>query len=165
MANSKLSPRMIAAVSGAAIAATAVTGAVMYNLNADRARDNQIAYAQGAVLLPDAPPSLTPVPNNAMTLEYNGNAASTDGTNFICYIANAADNEYDMYVDIYSDAGLKNEIYLSGLFAPGTGLQEITLNEPLESGSHTVYVAFTQVEDDHSTIHNQVVVTMQLDVA
>lgn len=165
MANVTLSSRTIAVVSGVALTAAVVAGAAIYNLNANRPKDNQMAYAKGAVLLEEVMASLTPTPANAMALEYNGSAHSEDGKTFFCYIANAQENQYDMYIDVYSDATLENEIYLSGLFSPGTGLQEVTLDEPLESGAHTVYVAFTQVEDDRSTIHNQVVVTMQFEVA
>lgn len=99
-----------------------------------------------------------------MALEYSNDASSTDGKKFACYIANAQANSYDMYINIYADQALKDEIFLSGLVPPGKAFQEIELKKALPAGTHRVYVAFTQVEDDHATIHGQVMVTMDFTV-
>lgn len=96
-------------------------------------------------------------------LQYKNDAISHDGgTTFSCYIANAETNKYDMFIDIYSDAALTDEVFLSELMRPGTAFEEITLSHPLEEGENLVYVAFTQVEDvdGEQTIHAQVVATM-----
>lgn len=96
-----------------------------------------------------------------VALEYKGSASSTDGKVFSCYIANSNLNSYDMYIDVYGDAELTDHLFLSGLIRPGTAFDSIELEHPLEPGKHTVYCAFTQVEEDLETIHAQVLVTME----
>jgi hypothetical protein len=100
----------------------------------------------------------------SMMLEYEGDAYSSDGENFTGYLANAAENSYDMYFDMYADSGLKDEIFLSGLVPPGKALESFKLNRRMIAGDHTVYMAFTTVEDDHATIRSQIIVTMNLHV-
>ena len=100
----------------------------------------------------------------SMMLEYEGDAYSSDGENFTGYLANAAENSYDMYFDMYADSGLKDEIFLSGLVPPGKALEKFKTTRKLEKGDHTVYMAFTTVEDDHATSHSQIMVTMTLHV-
>lgn len=86
-----------------------------------------------------------------ISLKYKNNAYSTDGVNFECSITNSASNLYDMYLTIFADAELTDQIYLSGLVPPGSGFDHITLDRALETGDHTVYVALTQVETDEET--------------
>lgn len=100
-----------------------------------------------------------------VALEYKNDAKSTDGENFSCYIANSVDNKYDMYIQIFADQELTDQLLLTGLIRPGSALDNITLDHSLDSGSHRVYVAFTQVEEDLETIHAQVLVTMDFTVA
>lgn len=102
-----------------------------------------------------------------IALEYQNEATSTDGVNFDCYIANSAQNEHDMYIDVYADDRLTDEIFLSELLRPGTAFEHIKLNKALDKGSHTVYVAFTQVGDvdGEQTILGQVMVTMDFTVS
>lgn len=134
---------------------------VLANRKPEAPEAEKIGYSESVVVLDNNKPvDLTPP--EAISLEYKGQAVSTDGKTFQCHIVNAAKNQYDMYIDIYSDAALTDEIFLSELFRPGTGFEEITLNRTLEKGVHTVYLVFTQVEDDHSTIHNQTAVTYNL---
>ncbi len=123
--------------------------------------EDQLGYTDGAVILnQDGPYEVTPP--DEITLEYNGSARSKDGQNFECLIANARENTFDMYIGIYSDAALSDELYLSKLFRPGTGFENITLNRALEKGTHTCYLVLTQVEKDRNTIHNQIVVTINM---
>lgn len=100
-----------------------------------------------------------------VALEYKNGVFSEDGTNFTCYIANAAANTYDMFIAIYGDSELTDELFVSGLLRPGQAFSTLALEKPLESGEHRVYVAFTQVEEDLETIHAQVLVTMDFTVA
>ena len=100
-----------------------------------------------------------------VTLEYKNDARSTDGENFSCYIANAAENRYDMYLQIFADSELTDQLLLTGLIRPGSAFDNISLEHPLDPGTHRVYVAFTQVEEDLETIHAQVMVTMDFTVA
>ena len=132
----------------------------------------KIGYAEGVTVVDD-PDALqkavdemyAKAAEGTMALEYQNEANSEDGKNFSCYIANAAANSYDMYIDIYADQALTDEIYLSGLVRPGSAFREITLEDTLDPGTHRVYVAFTQVEEDLATIHGQVMVTMDFIVA
>lgn len=99
--------------------------------------------------------------NGMVALEYQNDAYSSDGKTFSCYIANAAANLYDMFLAIYADESLTDQVFLSELVPPGSGFEEITLDRALDRGDHTVYVAVTQVETDEETgeqvMKNQVV--------
>lgn len=103
-----------------------------------------------------------------IALRYKNNAYSDNGTDFECYILNSATNAYDMFLTIYADAELTDQIFLSGLVPPGSGFENITLSHALDPGTHTVYVALTQVADDEETgeqvIKHQVVHTMDFHV-
>lgn len=129
-------------------------------------------YAQGVTVVDDES-SLQAVVDkmfedaeSEMVASYKGQAVSEDGKTFSCYIANSEYNEYDMFIALYTDLNDENAdpIYLSGLMRPGEAFREIILDEALDKGSHTVNLVFTQVEDDHSTIHGQSIVTIEMDV-
>lgn len=98
-------------------------------------------------------------------LEYQNGASSKDGKTFNCYIANPASAAYDIFINIYADAEFSDQLYLSGLIPPGKAIRELNLEKQLDPGTHTVYVVYTQVEDDHETIHQQVTVTMDFSVS
>ena len=96
-------------------------------------------------------------------LKYINDAHSTDGINFDCLIANSEGNIHDVYFQIFADAEMKDEIFLSGLVPPGSGFESITLEHALDPGQTTVYVAVTLVDTSESgaqTIINQVIHTM-----
>lgn len=97
-------------------------------------------------------------------LEYDADAYSSDGENFTCYLANATENSYDMYFDMYADSAFTDEIFLSGLVPPGKALNQFKATRKLDKGDHEVYMAFTTVEDDHTTARSQILVTMNLHV-
>lgn len=104
-----------------------------------------------------------------VALEYQNEAFSEDGTTFSCYIANSSANLYDMFLTIYADVELTDQVFLSGLVPPGSGFEEITLDHALDTGDHTVYVAVTQVDTDEETgeqaIKNQVMHTIVFHVS
>ncbi|MDE6936141.1 MAG: hypothetical protein K2P26_11070 [Oscillospiraceae bacterium] len=103
-----------------------------------------------------------------VALRYKNNAFSTNGTDFECFIANSSANIFDMFLTIYADEQLTDQIFLSGLVPPGSGFESVTLDRALDPGDHTVYVAVTQVADDEETgqqvIKNQVIHTMDFHV-
>lgn len=103
-----------------------------------------------------------------IALEYDNNAYSTNGSDFRCYIVNSALNAYDMFLAVYTDAGLTDQVFLSELVPPGSGFENITLNRALEVGDHQLYVALTQVkiseESGEQVLHNQVLHTMDFHV-
>jgi hypothetical protein len=137
--------------------------------------DNQtplIGYQEGLTVVddPDALQSAVKqmqedAADPGIPLNYNNVATSEDGKTFECYIANPADDRYDMYIQIFSDPEFKNQLYLSGLIPPGNAMTSLTTEKALPAGSNTVYVAFSQVEEDHATIHGQIIVTMEFVVA
>lgn len=104
--------------------------------------------------------------NNMVALEYQNDAFSTDGKTFSCHIVNSAANLYDMFLTIYADGALTDQVFLSQLVPPGSGFKEITLSRALDPGDHTVYVAVTQVtdEDGEQVIKNQVMHTIEFHV-
>ena len=131
----------------------------------------KIGYAEGVTAVED-PDALQKAVDEmyeqakqpGVALEYKNGASSSDGINFSCYIANSLSNSYDMYIQIFADAELIDQLLLTGLLRPGTAFDSITLEHPLDPGTHRVYVAFTQVEEDLATIHAQVMVTMDFTV-
>jgi hypothetical protein len=106
--------------------------------------------------------------NGNVALLYKDNAYSSDGENFECYIVNSTANAYDMYLTIYADPEMTDELFLSKLVPPGSGFETITLEHPLETGDHVVYVVITQIDTDEETgaqtVKNQVVHTMDFHV-
>lgn len=101
-------------------------------------------------------------------LQYRNDAFSENGIDFGCYIVNSDSNIFDMFLTIYADQGLTDQIFLSGLVPPGSGFENITLEHELEPGDHTVYVVLTQVDTDEETgkqvIKNQISHTMDFHV-
>ena len=97
-----------------------------------------------------------------IALEYKHEAFSDDGVNFACYIANSLDNLYDMFIAIYGNAEMTDELFLSKLIRPGQAFEQVTLNRALEVGEHQVFVVFTQVTevDGEQSICGQRAVTM-----
>jgi hypothetical protein len=98
-----------------------------------------------------------------MALEMQTEAISSDGTEFSCYIANAINNEYDMFVVIYLD-DTQEEIYRSGLIPLGSRLESFKSSKKLEPGTYVATIVYNQVEDDHATIHAQVNIGLNLNV-
>ena len=100
------------------------------------------------------------VEEGAIALKYKQKAYSSDGKTFSCSIANSDRNTYDMFIGIYSDATLTEQLFLSGLIRPGEKFESLTLDKTLEPGTHSLVVAFTQVEADLQTMHSQTFVTV-----
>lgn len=99
-----------------------------------------------------------------MALRYQKTAVSSDGVNFKCEIGNSAANNYDMYINIYKDPELTEQILLTGLIPPGSGITEFQSEIPLETGTYSATLVLTQVEEDHSTFHAQLMVVLDLTV-
>ncbi len=162
---------VVAAVIVAVVIVAAIAAVVWFTRGSD---DGKIGYATEATVMLDQD-SLQAAMDKAMenakdgniSLLYKNNAYSEDGVNFNCYIVNSAQNSYDMFIAIFADAALEDQLFLSGLVRPGEGFESIELDRTLELGDHIVYVALTQVkdnEDGEQVIHNQVVHTMDFHV-
>jgi opacity protein-like surface antigen len=102
--------------------------------------------------------------NDRVALSYKNSAYSSDGINFECYIANT--NLDDLFVAIYADMELTDELYLSQLLRTGQAFETITLNRKLDPGVHRVYVVHCLVteEDGEQMITGQATVTMDFHV-
>lgn len=95
-------------------------------------------------------------------LHFSTTARSSDGVNFKCVLGNPDGAQYDIYFDIYADEDCTEQIYLSGLIAPGTQLEGFTSSKTFPQGTQDVVLVVTQVEDDHSTLHLQTRVVLTL---
>ena len=95
-------------------------------------------------------------------VHYSNNARSEDGTHFTCFIENPTRNGLDMYLNIYKDEDMTEQILLTGLIPPGSGIEEFESEIPLEPGEYKSVLVMTLVEDDHSTLHGQTKVFLNL---
>jgi len=104
------------------------------------------------------------VETGEIALEYQNIAFSENGTNFSCYLANSEKNTEDMFIALYKDASYAERIYLSGLLAPGTVIENFTSEMDFAPGVHEIVAVFTTVADDHQTMTGQISVAIKLDV-
>ena len=131
----------------------------------------ELGYAEGATVVRDENAlqnaldyMAAKVAKGSMILEYEADLYSVNGKDFKCYLANAPENTYDMYFDMYNGNDIKEQFYLSGLLKPGQALDKIELKTDLPDGDHDAVLFFTTVEDDHKTLHSQISVTVTLHV-
>ncbi len=97
-------------------------------------------------------------------LHFSTTAVSEDGVNFKCVLGNPDGAQYDIYFDIYTNAECTEQIYLSGLVAPGSQLESFKSSKSFPKGTHDVVLVVTQVEEDHKTLHLQTKVALTLSV-
>jgi len=141
---------------------------VLTNQNSDTAEPVQAAsgqptlsYATGLTVIDeDTMKSAVEEAINKMgqiAVSYQGQATSSNGKDFSCYIANSQANEYDMYIGIYEGDVDENAepLFLSGLMRPGEAFESITLDRPLDPGTHECTLSMTLVADDHQTLKGQ----------
>lgn len=135
----------------------------------------QIGYAEAAIIVDDAEALRQAVEEAqerakqpGVAIHYKPTAYSENGIDFTCDIGNPATSAYDEFITIYGDEAYNDELYVSQLLRPGYTLDSITLNHELNPGSHTVYLAFTQVEtkeDGKQAIKGQAYINMEFIVA
>lgn len=130
-------------------------------------RDGGIAYDASAVAtdeesLQKAVDELVEkAKEGSMALEMKPEAIGEDGETFECMLANSVKNKYDMYMTLYLD-DTQEEIYRSGLIPVGKKIDSFKINKKLDKGTYVCTLVYNQVEDDHSTIHAQVNVGLNL---
>lgn len=95
-------------------------------------------------------------------LHFATSAISEDGENYKCVLGNPNGAKYDIYFDMYADAEMTEQIYLSGLVPPGSQLEGFKTNTKFPQGSTDVVLVITQVEDDHKTLHSQTSIYLTL---
>lgn len=100
--------------------------------------------------------------NSSIGLVFNNYAISDDGVNFKCYIGNAEGNTKDMYFNIYKDTSFSEQILLTGLIPPGSGIDTFESEIDLDPGTYEAVLVLTQVDDDHSTLLAQTNVQITL---
>ena len=93
------------------------------------------------------------VEDGYISLSHKNIAVSNDGQHFECYILNNIDNKYDMYFNIYKDYEAQEQLLLTGLIPPGSGIDHFTSEIKLDPGQYQALLVITQVEDDHETLH------------
>lgn len=168
-----LSNKVVIAAAAAVIAALAIVAVLLLNGKEDT--DAGIGYATEAKVMLDQDAlqaafdeAVQNAADGNIGLRYQNDAYSDDGVDFECRIINSSSNLYDMFLTIYADMELTDQIFLSGLVPPGSGFENITLDHALDPGDHTVYVALTQVDTDEETgeqvIKHQVMHTMDFHV-
>lgn len=173
-----LDKRLIAVIVGLVLIIMAMAFFLLFRRETADISDGdtpRIGYASEATVMLDQD-SLQAAMNEAMekakdgyvALLYENDAFSKNGIDFDCYIVNSTANKYDMFLTIYADAELTDQVYLSGLVRPGSGFKQITLDRALEPGNHTVNVVVTLVDTDESgaqVIKSQVAHSMDFHVS
>ena len=125
---------------------------------ADKKYDSNIILSKD-----DIDNSSEKVENGHMGLEMKNVAVSSDGENFICYICNAAENSFDMYVTI-QDYNTKVEIFKSGIMPVGSRIEKFKSEKVFKEGTYNMVIVFHQLESDGVTEHSQVSVAFTLNV-
>jgi len=170
-----LSNKVVVVVAAVIVVVVIVATVLLLNGRSNESDGGVIGYATDAKVMLDQESlqaamdeAMKNANDSAVSLKYVNDATSSDGINFDCYIANSELNIYDMFLTIFADAELTDQIFLSELVPPGSGFESIELEHALDPGDHTVYVAITQVANDEESgeqvIKNQVMHTMDFHV-
>lgn len=122
-----------------------VNGKIMYDEDAINLDPDQLQQ--------EADKTFKKVEEGYISLSHKNIAVSSDGVNFECYILNNIDNKYDMYFNIYKDYEAKEQLLLTGLIPPGSGINHFSSEIRLDPGQYQALLVITQVEDDHETLH------------
>lgn len=129
--------------------------------------DGQIPYEAGGyvgMLTSATLDDLFNQDDNMIPLHFSNTALSDDGETFVCILGNPNGAKYDMYFDIYTDISLNEQIYISGLLAPGTQLEGFKSKKIYPAGQHDAILVLTTVDEDHRTIVAQQSVVLTLEV-
>lgn len=102
--------------------------------------------------------------DNQIPMVFSPTAISKDGKNFSCEIGNPPGAKYYIYLDMYSDTTLSEEIYLSGLLDAGQGITTFQTNKTFPKGETDIVLVFTTVREDRQTIVAQTMVALTLQV-
>ena len=130
--------------------------------------ENGIGYESGAVVVTDADELQRMVDDmvkdDSMALEYKNVAVSRDGENFSCYLINSIKNKYEMFLTIYKDQEMKEQLLLTKLIPPGSGMEQFRTEKKLDPGTYDTVLVFTQVKGDHKTIRSQISVAYTMKI-
>ena len=133
-------------------------------------QDGALMYDSGAVALSEdglqerVDEMYQKAKEGTMALQFKNTAFSSDGRHFTCEIGNSIKNNYDMFINIYKDSSLQEQILLTGLIPPGQGIESFESEIQLDPGTYEALLVLTQVKDDHATLHAQLNVVLTLEV-
>lgn len=168
------SNKVVIAAAAVVVAAVVIVAVMLLNRDSSDNDNRVIGYADASVFLDEDSlqaaydEASQNAANDNVALWYQNNAYSDDGIHFSCFIGNSPGNLDDMFLTIYADLEMTDQIFLSELVRPGSGFEQIELEHALEPGVTVVYVATTLVdtaEDGTQTIVSQVVHTMDFIVS
>lgn len=97
-----------------------------------------------------------------ITLNFDNKAESNNGKDFTCYLGNSKENKYDLFFNLYLDSTFQQQVLLTGLVPPGSGINKFTSEFEIAPGTYEAVLVLSQVEDDHTTIHSQTSVQLNL---
>lgn len=126
-------------------------GTIPYEVNVGIVKENE-----------DLAEKLKEGTGDRIPIHFATGATSKDGENFKCVLGNPDGAQYDMYFDMYGDTTLSEQIYISGLVAPGSQIESFKSNKKFPKGNTDIVLVITTVEDDHKTLHSQTMVTLTL---
>lgn len=106
--------------------------------------------------------ALKEMEDNQIPVAFSPTATSSDGENFSCEIGNPPGAKYLMYLDMYADTSLEEQVYLSGLLEPGQGITSFKTSKTFPKGETDIVLVLTTVQDDHQTIVAQTMVALTL---
>lgn len=75
-----------------------------------------------------------------------------DGVSKDAYVENLPENTNDVYFDLFLAGQEEEPIYQSPVIPRGSELNEITLDKPLEAGSHDCVLIYHLVDEEQKTI-------------
>lgn len=76
-----------------------------------------------------------------------GKAASEDA-----YVENVEENTHDVYFDVFLADDEENAILESPVLPRGSELKEITLDTPLEAGTHDCVMVYHLIDEEQNTV-------------
>ncbi len=141
-----------------------VAGGVAFYIisNKDKSEEGNSKYDSNIILSEDDI-TTEKTESGHMTLEMKTNAVSDDGENFTCYLCNADENSYDIYITIATEDD-NEEIFKSGVMPLGSRIETFTTTKKLEAGDYNTIITFHQLESDGVTEHSKVSVAYTLTV-
>ncbi len=107
---------------------------------------------------------LAEMEDNQIPIIFSPTATSAAGENFLCEIGNPTGAKYYIYLDMYSDASLEEEVYLSGLLAPGQGITSFKTNRAFPKGETDIVLVISTVQENKTTIVAQTMMALTLQV-
>ncbi len=75
-----------------------------------------------------------------------------DSASYDAYVANVAENTNDVYFDIFLEGQEEEPIYQSPVIPRGSEMEEITLDKPLDAGTHNCVLIYHLVDEEQKTV-------------